>query len=1216
MTRISKEGEYSMKQALDKSIEKVRKNVEKLAIEALQTDNIEKIINHGALIENAVQRIKNLENGKDFSLETKEEFHLFYKTSEDALERLKQHYERIRVANESEKKLQFIHEKIVGNLDDTSDLFIQEDSLMDEDQGTYGTEGTYDIEETYDTEGIYGTEGTYGTEETYDTEGIYGTEYDPEGTYIVTPTLEELYDLQQKAIESDNCNEIVSISNLLEKNCRDLKEMVENLEIPFEKIPEAEDRIDVIAQIIRDLDYRVEEYRRLENAKIDTKIEENVLPDAIYEMYQDVLKTSDIGQMSMVADYFIESYQNLEKMLENGEFVTESEEEDVKKQIDTFKTMVDHIGNRMNGNTEIVDVEENGIIPEENPEIESDESIDAINENVNENILISEEDVDYYYNQAMNTTDRNYLIEVANYLDDCCASYIEYMNQNEMNTSQIENIVEDIKKKVACIDQRLSEFDNDNVQNNNIELWSQEKLEALYDEAVWTADLDKKHEICNFCNQYILELEYTSAYNNISNEEKEQIMNKIQEVEEIKAEIERHIVVFSSLNQQESLNSQESKHNGIKNIFANTSWFKKKEKADKKEKKTSLKRIAVYTIGVGIIAAAIGTFVSAKTKSEQSKKRLTKIEKAGEKIQEASLSMIKQMEKVHKIKMVSDSVSALSQANYSSRVLTQDTKEEQIMDLVRELRDKLNMYDGMNVTIEQALSLYIHLNAANSFENPNDTLALDKITRENLIKKYYVGLTKDMEEFNTYELDDSDLSKLSAAVQELRNAALNRVIVLNDQGKYEESRQIIGIFKKFITEEALQDEAEVLTGSIQAMQTSDKQRKKGEIYRYYNYIFAGPKSDVRNFSQYGHYVDNDGKEMTYENQGTTVRFYTWFMDGFVGINIKNMIPQDIINAKEAKLRDQSNLLRILGFKNCNAKDLGIYYGFDFDTPIDNKVRKSSSTTKSSSKSSSNSSNDNIASVLETSQLDKEMDAKLKEHSNVGDSFKLSDDSTVTVVESGPRNTTVVVQPDSSSAKVEDTTPKGKTEKEIIEGGGNETTETIKFDQDKTEVVIDEGGEFEFEYSESIDFKPDPVKEEYTETISFEEESTEEEYTEIISFEEDSITETVIDEGGKEISEWESTESIYKEPEETEFIYEEQKSVEETYSEQEVIEETYVESEAEISEEYSTQIETSEEYSTQAKISELYSWRAMLLGFKAYKPENTVFDEGYAKIYHI
>ena len=69
----------------------------------------------------------------------------------------------------------------------------------------------------------------------------------------------------------------------------------------------------------------------------------------------------------------------------------------------------------------------------------------------------------------------------------------------------------------------------------------------------------------------------------------------------------------------------------------------------------------------------------------------------------------------------------------------------------------------------------------------DNKLALDRITLNNMIKKYYIGLEEGTEEFESYVITDADLARVSSYTQELRNELVNYVIVLNDQGKYDES---------------------------------------------------------------------------------------------------------------------------------------------------------------------------------------------------------------------------------------------------------------------------------------------------------------------------------------------------------------------------------------------------------------------------------------------
>lgn len=443
---------------------------------------------------------------------------------------------------------------------------------------------------------------------------------------------------------------------------------------------------------------------------------------------------------------------------------------------------------------------------------------------------------------------------------------------------------------------------------------------------------------------------------------------------------------------------------------------------------------------------------------------------------------------------VPNKANEIGEAQELKEVKTQEEKEAEILALSTEIKEKFNKFDGLNVTTEQTLALFIHFNVGNSYMNEKDTLALDKITRENLIKTYFVGLTPGTEEFDTYVITDDDLAKVSTNVMEIRNALANRIIVLNDEGKYVESRQIIDILKLFVTQENLKDEMNVLTNSIKGMQTSDIDKLKEEVYRYYNYIFAGPKSDVRNFDGYAPYLDGDKKEMTYENQGMTMRFATWFMDTFVDINIsgKNLIPQDIINSKEAKLMDMSNLLRAMGFKNCNAFDT---YYVDFETPIDNKGKKGSTSGRKTGTGTA------VTPATGDPKLDQEIDAGLKNNAEVGSSFTTGDGSTVTVIESGPSSTTIEVAPDPGSAVVEDTTPPGSNSSTVIEGGGNETVDEIHFEEDPTEVIIQEGGDV-------IQSSGTPVEESHEETPveTYEAEPASEPAVEVeeMTFEEDTV----------------------------------------------------------------------------------------------------------------
>jgi len=450
------------------------------------------------------------------------------------------------------------------------------------------------------------------------------------------------------------------------------------------------------------------------------------------------------------------------------------------------------------------------------------------------------------------------------------------------------------------------------------------------------------------------------------------------------------------------------------------------------------------------------------------------------------------------------------------------TKEEEIVELVKEATKKLNEFEGLNVTFEQTLALFIHINVGNSYANEENTLALDKLTREDLIKRYYVGLTPKTEEFEEYKITDDDLSKLTSSVMELRNELNNYIIILNDQGKYEESRKILEILNSFITEKELKDEAKTLIDSVKSIQTKDNKEIKKHAYLWYNYIYAGPKSNVRNFDEFGYYYDADKKVMTFENQGMTIRFLTWFLSVFVDINAnngKNIIPQDIVNDAQAKLLDQSNLLRALGYKNCNAFG-SIYDMLDFDKSISNKTTK---TTKKSNISSTS----KPTKATGDEKKDAEIDAFLKENATIGSSTITSDGSTVTITESGPTTTTIEVAPNPNSATTEVTTPAGPSETTVIEGGGNETVEEIIFEEDKTnEVIIEQGGE---EISNSTEtYSVNPSAETYSEPIQTYSEPTEtynepvqtysEPVIEEIIFEEDKTNEVIIEQGGEPIVE--------------------------------------------------------------------------------------------------
>lgn len=473
-------------------------------------------------------------------------------------------------------------------------------------------------------------------------------------------------------------------------------------------------------------------------------------------------------------------------------------------------------------------------------------------------------------------------------------------------------------------------------------------------------------------------------------------------------------------------------------------------------------------------------------------------------------------------------------------------KEDRIVNLVKELVKKFNDFEGLNITFEQALSFFIHLNVGNSYANAENTLALDKLTREDLVKRYYVGLTPKTKEFDEYKITDDDLSKLTSNVMELRNELNNYIIVLNDKGKYEDSKKILEILNGFITEKELTDESKVLIDSVKSIQTKDSKEIKKQAYLWYNYLYAGPKSNVRNFDDYGYYYDADKKVMTFENQGMTVRFLTWFLSVFVDINAnngKNIIPQDIVNDAQAKLLDQSNLLRALGYKNCNAFG-SIYDMLNFDKSISNKSKK---TTKTSSTSTNKTSKPTKATGDEVK--DAEIDAFLKENQNVGSSTVTSDGSTVTITQSGPTETTIEVVPNPNSATTEVTTPTGPTQSTVIEGGGNEKVEKIVFEEDATnEVIIQQGGEvisnnnqtYQVEessvqptetYSAPIETYSEPT-ETYSAPIESYSEPTEK--VEEIIFEEDTTNEIIIEEGGDtasirdEINDWLKVRNIFTE----------------------------------------------------------------------------------------
>ncbi len=425
-------------------------------------------------------------------------------------------------------------------------------------------------------------------------------------------------------------------------------------------------------------------------------------------------------------------------------------------------------------------------------------------------------------------------------------------------------------------------------------------------------------------------------------------------------------------------------------------------------------------------------------------------------------------------------------------------KEEALLELAGTIQSDLNKFEGLNVSKEQTLALLIHLNVGNSYMNGNE-LALDRITLNNMIKKHYVGLIEGTEDFDSYTISDADLTKVTNYVQELRNELVNYVIVLNDEGRYDESKAVIETLEQFITDETLQDEAITLTENVMSMQSSKVEDIKKGAYRWYNYIFAGPKKDVRNFDDYGYLYDGDEKVMTFENQEMTMRFYTWFLDTFVDIQIsgKNIIPQDIINSKEVKLMDQANIMRALGYKNCTAWS---YSTVDFDNALEKQGSKSKRSGKTSGTTSSSS---NISHATGNTEVDEKINQNLQQNSTVGSTSTLPDGSTMTVIESGDKETTVVITPDPSSEVIKDTTPSGPSSREeIVTGGGNETRDEIHFEEDNNTVIIEEGGEViysneSYESTESYESSETSTESyesttpvETIEEIHFEEETTE------------------------------------------------------------------------------------------------------------------------------
>lgn len=518
---------------------------------------------------------------------------------------------------------------------------------------------------------------------------------------------------------------------------------------------------------------------------------------------------------------------------------------------------------------------------------------------------------------------------------------------------------------------------------------------------------------------------------------------------------------------KKSINTIEKASKGIKNI--NMSWLKSK----------AFKKVGLALTSIAGIST-IALLVTSCAQKQAEKKAMDAIAASAEKFEED-----------YDPTAALDKMAEIAKAQVENQTLEdQNQKEEEIINLVKDLTAKFNEFEGLNVTEEQVLSLFIHLNVGNSYMNDN-ALALDKLTREDLVKKYYVGLTPDTEEFEEYKITDDDLSKLTSNVMELRNELNNYIIVLNDQGKYEESRKILNILNGFITEEALQDEASVLIESVQNIQTNDKKEIKKQAYLWYNYLYAGPKSEVRNFDDYGCYKDIDGKEMTFENQGMTIRFLTWFLNVWVDTSIsgKEIIPQDIINDAQAKLLDQANLLRALGYKNCTS--FGSIYGIVSDEPLTNGNKKRS---YSSSKKSSSST---ATSATGNAKVDSEIDSFLQNNTEVGSSFVASDGSTITVTESGPSSITVEQAPNPGSAETHDSTPQGPSSTTTTEGGGGEEVREIEWTEDENTEVIDEGGQVisSGSYTEEV----------YTETYSEstnESTSSQEETVETMNYEAD------------------------------------------------------------------------------------------------------------------
>ena len=215
--------------------------------------------------------------------------------------------------------------------------------------------------------------------------------------------------------------------------------------------------------------------------------------------------------------------------------------------------------------------------------------------------------------------------------------------------------------------------------------------------------------------------------------------------------------------------------------------------------------------------------------------------------------------------------------------------------------------------------------------------------------------------------------------------------------------------------------------------------------------------------------------MTFENQGMTIRFLTWFLNVWIDTSIsgKEIIPQDIINDAQTKLLDQANLLRALGYKNCNS--FGSIYGIVSDEPLTNGNKKKNN---SHSKKSVTPATGNV-------KVDSEIDTFLQNNTAVGSTFTASDGSTITVTESGPSSITIEQAPSMGSAVTYDSTPQGPSSTTTTVGGGSEEVKEIIWTEDSNTEIISEGGEVisSENYTEEV----------YTETYS---ESTEETYSEV------------------------------------------------------------------------------------------------------------------------